>query len=105
MPLERTGDTGPDLLEGCRGFRNECLEIHVASPLATVAAATFRRGRWVASDRIVGSRLVNGALKLEPLPCIGRPVLRGGLPGRARADGRVAAQRFSITRLWTARPK
>jgi hypothetical protein len=32
MPIERTGDPGPDLVEGCRRFGKERPEIHVASP-------------------------------------------------------------------------
>jgi hypothetical protein len=46
MPLERIGDTGPDLVEGGRRLCIECLEIHVASPKAAVLGGSGRDRRW-----------------------------------------------------------
>src|ERR1700716_3734673 len=63
MPLQRVGDAGPDLIEGCRSFCKERLEIHVGSPSTAVL---WRSRRWSAVDgldTIVGAGLVNGALR------------------------------------------
>src|SRR2546430_16478154 len=45
MPLQRIGDAGPDLLEGCRGFCVKCPEIH-PNPLTGGLSRRPPQQRW-----------------------------------------------------------
>src|SRR5258708_18293576 len=61
MPLQRAGDPGPDLVEGCGRFCKECL--HVASPLSAVSgAAPPGRGEGPPT-RLLGRGLFKAAPK------------------------------------------
>ena len=78
LRLRRLGLADPDLVEGRRGLRKECIEIHIAPLQQRFQAQPSAGWRWATSDLIVGARVVNGALKSESRPRIGSTEFGGG---------------------------